>query len=318
MTVPKVIHQTWKSEVLPPAQAEWQHTVRAEHPDHEHVLWTDAHNRALIADDYPWFLPTYDSYAHDIERVDAVRYFILHSRGGLYLDLDMEVFRPLDTLLGPGLTFSMEAGPMITQTVTSNALMAAPPRHPFYDRLIRRLPAVRRTDVTHQDIFENTGPNMLAAELAAWGGDDITILGLDLVCPVGVISQNPALEAPTLEAVREQRTLAAVHHNTETWNVQLPTPVVAPDGYVLFRNSDLPGHDRAYVQCHGGDISPLVDRCSADDDAIGFNYNGFLKSRGASLEPALADGVWFKPGIEPWVCVKTSRLGSLDRTGSPG
>ncbi len=206
---------------------------------------------------------------------------------------------------------------MITQTVTSNALMAAPPRHPFFDHLIHRLPSIRRTDITHQDIFENTGPNMLASELAAWGGGDITILGLDTVCPRGVISQNPALEDPTLEAVREHRTLAAVHHNTETWNVQHPTPLAAPDGYVLFRNSDLPGYDLAYVQCDGGDIEPLVECCSADDEAIGFNYNGFVKSEGAALEPARGDGAWFKPGIEPRVCVKTSRIGSLNRAGFP-
>ena len=38
---------------------------------------------------YPWFLPTYQSYPYAIQRVDVLRYFLLHSLGGVYIDLDM-------------------------------------------------------------------------------------------------------------------------------------------------------------------------------------------------------------------------------------
>ena len=37
----------------------------------------------------PNFLAPYRSYPYDIQRADAIRYFILFEFGGLYLDLDI-------------------------------------------------------------------------------------------------------------------------------------------------------------------------------------------------------------------------------------
>jgi mannosyltransferase OCH1-like enzyme len=57
--------------LLPTApQASW----RAVHPDWEYRLWTDADNRALCRERFPWFLPTYDALAVGVMRADAARY----------------------------------------------------------------------------------------------------------------------------------------------------------------------------------------------------------------------------------------------------
>jgi mannosyltransferase OCH1-like enzyme len=125
--IPRIIHQTWKGEALPEDYARYRRTVHDHHPDWEHRLWTDADNRRLIAECYPWFLETYDGYKHTIERVDAVRYFILLHHGGVYIDLDMECLKPLDPLLEiGGLHFGLLASPTIQDTIIANALMAAP------------------------------------------------------------------------------------------------------------------------------------------------------------------------------------------------
>lgn len=42
----------------------------------------------MSQDHYPWFLPTYLSYPYNIQRVDVLRYFILHKLGGIYIDLE--------------------------------------------------------------------------------------------------------------------------------------------------------------------------------------------------------------------------------------
>ena len=39
--------------------------------------------------EYSSFLPVYESYPYNIQRVDAARYFILYHFGGVYLDLDI-------------------------------------------------------------------------------------------------------------------------------------------------------------------------------------------------------------------------------------
>jgi hypothetical protein len=41
-----------------------------------------------MAEEYPWFLETYDGYPFPIQRADAIRYFVLAHFGGTYLDLD--------------------------------------------------------------------------------------------------------------------------------------------------------------------------------------------------------------------------------------
>ena len=42
---------------------------------------------------YAWFLPAWHSYNETVLRGDAIRYFILHRYGGLYIDLDVECLR---------------------------------------------------------------------------------------------------------------------------------------------------------------------------------------------------------------------------------
>jgi glycosyltransferase involved in cell wall biosynthesis len=98
-TIPKIIHQTWKDENIPPQLAALQQTWQEKHPDWEYKLWTDAENREFLARFYPWFLPIYDGYQHHICRVDAIRYFWLDYYGGVYIDLDFECLAPIDLLI---------------------------------------------------------------------------------------------------------------------------------------------------------------------------------------------------------------------------
>ena len=100
------------------------------------MLWTDAKMRALIEEEYPWFLAAYDAYPHNIQRADASRYFILHKYGGLYADLDYE---PLGNFWehlpqhSPGLVES----PYQYNERVQNSLMSSPPGHPLWNRSVQ-------------------------------------------------------------------------------------------------------------------------------------------------------------------------------------
>jgi len=86
--IPKIIHQTYINESIP---AHWkgpQQSCLDLHPDYEYKLWTDKKSREFIAAEYPWFLETFDGYPYPIQRADAIRYFVLHHFGGIYIDLD--------------------------------------------------------------------------------------------------------------------------------------------------------------------------------------------------------------------------------------
>mgnify|MGYP002723108895 FL=1 len=97
--IPRIIHQTWKTEELPPQWAEVREGCARLMPDYEYMLWTDAISRQFIEKEYPWFLPTFDAYPYNIQRADAIRYFVLHKYGGVYMDLDIGCQKRLDSLL---------------------------------------------------------------------------------------------------------------------------------------------------------------------------------------------------------------------------
>ena len=87
--VPRIIHQTWKTTLLPTKWAKLTTQCKALHPDYEYKLWTDESSIEFIKEFYPWFLPTFMNYNLNIQRADVIRYFVLHKYGGVYMDLDI-------------------------------------------------------------------------------------------------------------------------------------------------------------------------------------------------------------------------------------
>lgn len=73
LVVPQIVHQTWKTEVIPEKWLAARQSCMDMHPGYEFRLWTDDSARELIATELPQLLPTYDSYVYGIERADAIR-----------------------------------------------------------------------------------------------------------------------------------------------------------------------------------------------------------------------------------------------------
>jgi len=92
--IPHILHMVWipdksKSGGEMPDQFQFNKKMWKEtHPNWEIKVWNDEANRKLIAEDYAWFLPTYDSLTQIIYKVDAMKYVFLHKYGGVYTDLD--------------------------------------------------------------------------------------------------------------------------------------------------------------------------------------------------------------------------------------
>lgn len=60
--IPRIIHQTWKNDVLPEKWETARKDCMAMLPGFDFKLWTDADSREFIATEYPSFLSTWDSY----------------------------------------------------------------------------------------------------------------------------------------------------------------------------------------------------------------------------------------------------------------
>lgn len=94
--IPKKLHQIWLGSELPDIYKSLIEKLQNLHPEWEYKLWTD---RDILHFDFPnknLFMESQNMG----QKSDILRYEILNSFGGIYLDLDFAAIKPLDSLLG--------------------------------------------------------------------------------------------------------------------------------------------------------------------------------------------------------------------------
>ncbi|MBN1148032.1 MAG: glycosyltransferase [Anaerolineales bacterium] len=221
-SIPPILHQTWKDENLPLEFVKYQRTWQERHPDWAYRLWTDADNREFLRQHYPWFLPIYYGYTEPIKRADAVRYFILHHYGGVYVDLDFECLRPLEPLLaGKQVVFGLEPdehleihfpGGRGLRQIVCNAFMSSIPGHPFWEHVFKQLVAYHKSPGP----LDATGPFLLTRAYESYANKrDISLETADLLYPVD--NQRRWDDLPAVEQARIRESAYAVHHWSGTW-----------------------------------------------------------------------------------------------------
>jgi mannosyltransferase OCH1-like enzyme len=160
--IPKIIHQTWKTERIPRKWAPFVKKVRDLNPGWEYRLWTDSDNEAFVRKEFPEFYPVFRGFSREIMRADVIRYLIMLRIGGLYLDLDYEVLAPFEfgeAVLVLPLNRSMKYGDPMDEL--GNCIFASVPGHAFWEDVIADL-ASRPPQVTEYcQIYEATGPSFL-------------------------------------------------------------------------------------------------------------------------------------------------------------
>ena len=97
-----------------------------------------------------------------------MRYLLLYTYGGVFVDLDTWCRRPIDPLLsGNQAVFAQEPERNCEihhqKLIVSNAFMACSPCHPFLARVIDRL----KTQPWSNNVLYSTGPFMLTEEYLA-------------------------------------------------------------------------------------------------------------------------------------------------------
>jgi mannosyltransferase OCH1-like enzyme len=214
--IPQIIHQTWKTSEIPDHWKEYQASWRRAHPGWEYRLWTDRDSRELIATRHPWFLPTYDAFPRQIQRVDASKYFILYSCGGVYADLDCECLKPLGPLLAGG-------GAVVSRTrdgVIDCAIMASSIRHPFWESVFHAMQHptliarvmwhVRPLQASH--VLFTTGTRMMKRLVAQY--ERTAPAGALTVCDARFLSARSWLDR--YEAFDEPDAYVR-HHYSDSW-----------------------------------------------------------------------------------------------------
>jgi mannosyltransferase OCH1-like enzyme len=215
--IPLIVHQTAKTTDIPEQWRGFQHRVRSLHPSWEYKLWTDEENLALVSQSAPRWLPLYNVLPRAIMRVDMIRYIILYLFGGLYLDLDYEVFRPFD-LVGETLVLPRESDPG-EEVFLGNCILASVPGHPFWEHALTELETsfsrLGRKPL-EQDVIWLTGPGLLTRTYQKHGKNDATIC----IPPRNSFHPRTPRNQKEYMAVREIPGVYGVHHCAGTWRAK--------------------------------------------------------------------------------------------------
>jgi mannosyltransferase OCH1-like enzyme len=216
--IPRMIHQSWKVEQVPDRWLAFQQSWRQHHPGYEYRLWTDAANRAFVAETFPELLPVYDGYRHPISRADLTRYLVVCHFGGIYADLDCEALKPLDDLIvGREIIFGLEPAAHVDNPklqarglsrVVCNAVFASVPRHAFWQHLFPMLIASK----DESNVLEAAGPYVLTRACDSYRRpEQVTILSPDVLYPVDRLRQS---KPGDVEFIKGAYT---IHHWAGSW-----------------------------------------------------------------------------------------------------
>lgn len=139
--IPKIIHQIWVGPKLPPPYfAEFQEKILRLHPGWEYHLWSEAELEELHLDNWD-LVKKSTNYA---EMSDIIRADLLDRFGGVYLDIDIDVLRPLDELhekydFYAGMEHPHKIATTPNHVWVGISIMASRPGHPIMKNWKRRV-----------------------------------------------------------------------------------------------------------------------------------------------------------------------------------
>ena len=139
MKIPKIIHQTYQSiDNIPKRWMRGKSQWIKYHKNWTYFFWNDSDIDAFMRTHFEWFIPVYDSYPNDIQRVDAFRYFVLFHFGGIYSDLDVAPQQNIEFILSSANPIDV----MLVETPNvglTNSLLASDKQSDFLQFVIDHL-----------------------------------------------------------------------------------------------------------------------------------------------------------------------------------
>lgn len=97
----KIIHQIFLDIGLTPLSERKDYLynieiIKRNNPNWKHILWNDKMVNDFVKKFYPEYLSIWNNFPNKFYKIDYVRYLILNTYGGIYVDLDELNIRPFD------------------------------------------------------------------------------------------------------------------------------------------------------------------------------------------------------------------------------
>ncbi|KAK9817526.1 hypothetical protein WJX74_007528 [Apatococcus lobatus] len=169
--IPKILHQIYldgedvyqsnSANDSNRLQATWRDGCRRLHNGWQIHFWDLDKAEGFLQKKAAWFLPAFRALPKTVLKGDVLRPFLMYHIGGMYLDIDVECYRPADPIL-VGWDMVLQSEYSEGQDI-SNAVLASAPGLPYWEALIEAAAAAadaiankRRLDA--MDVLHATGP----------------------------------------------------------------------------------------------------------------------------------------------------------------
>jgi len=133
--IPKKLHYVWVGGPIPPDVIRYVNSWRRHNPEYEIIHWGEHNIDVSLGDGFVGRALTEKKWA---KVADAVRLWAVREHGGIYLDTDVEVVKPLEPLLQHRCFFGFQL-PREDPDWVCNAVFGAEPHHWFIDKALKRL-----------------------------------------------------------------------------------------------------------------------------------------------------------------------------------
>ena len=233
--IPKIIHQIWSgiSEPLPDHFMLLSETWKEHYPDWRYMFWDNNLMNKFIKNNYPQYWDIYSRFPYNVQRWDAIRYLILNTIGGMYVDFDYESICNIEKLIkDKSCCFPLELelhtnipGHERTDPVFNNALMLCEPGHPFMKRIIEKVfteKMVAYEGIKTVCVLNTTGPwvinDLYYYESAKQEQEEVYLIPAKYVTPF-TMSQARRFRAGDMSEELEEclKEAYAVHYFFSEW-----------------------------------------------------------------------------------------------------
>jgi len=199
MKIPKIIHQTWKTNDIPEELTSCVESWKKLNPNWKYILWTDKEMDSFVEKHFPEFYKTYTTYPSGIFRADLFRLLAIYKMGGVYVDLDMKCIKSLDYLFAQHIkdreiAFSYE-NPIQSKslwnidTIYHAIFLAAEPKDEILKTIIQH---IIKKGANHKtgDVVKVTGPISITESIKKVSLEKIAILHYKVITPIVDLSMR--------------------------------------------------------------------------------------------------------------------------------
>jgi hypothetical protein len=158
--IPKKIYQTWETKDIPDKIQQKINEMMEVNPEYSHELYDDSDRFFFIKENYgKQVSDAYESLNLGVAKADLWRYAILYKNGGIYLDLDSQIYSNLNSLIDENdkAIISREGNP---NTFVQWCLMFDK-NHPILENTLKRC-IYNILNKTTENIFRLTGPALFS------------------------------------------------------------------------------------------------------------------------------------------------------------